>query len=60
MDAAQEKYLQMTQQPVEKLVCRLAVPSILSMMVSAFYNMADTFFIGKISTQATGAVGRCV
>ena len=57
MDAAQEKYLQMTQQPVEKLVCRLAVPSILSMMVSAFYNMADTFFIGKISTQATGAVG---
>ena len=57
MDAAQEKYLQMTQQPVEKLVCRLTVPSILSMMVSAFYNMADTFFIGKISTQATGAVG---
>ena len=50
MDAAQEKYLQMTQQPVEKLVCRLAVPSILSMMVSVFYNMADTFFIGKIST----------
>lgn len=47
------KIFQMTQQPVEKLVCRLAVPSILSMMVSAFYNMADTFF----STQATGAVG---
>lgn len=52
-----EKFLQMTTQPVEKLVCKMAVPSIISMMVSALYNMADTFFIGKINTAATGAAG---
>ncbi len=47
----------MTEQPVEKLVCRLAVPTIMSMLVTSFYNMADTFFVGKLNTQSTAAVG---
>ncbi|MCR5775826.1 MAG: MATE family efflux transporter [Lachnospiraceae bacterium] len=51
------KYRKMTETPVEKLIMQLAVPSIISMLVSALYNMADTFFIGKINTQATGAAG---
>lgn len=53
----QKKLLYMTSRPVESLVCKMAAPSILSMLISAFYNMADTFFIGKISTQATAAIG---
>lgn len=52
-----EKYTHMTTQPVEKLICRFAVPTIISMLITAAYNLADTFFIGKISTQTTGAVG---
>ena len=51
------KYIQMTQTPVESLICRLAVPTIISNLITTFYNMADTFFIGKISTSASGAVG---
>lgn len=51
------KQIRMTTQPVEKLICSMAVPSIISMLISAFYNMADTFFVGTISTQATGAIG---
>ena len=54
---AEEKRIYMTEQPVNKLVCRLAVPTILSMMITSFYNMADTFFVGKINTQSTAAVG---
>lgn len=27
------------------------------MLITSFYNMADTFFVGRIDTQATGAVG---
>lgn len=54
----EEKYRQMTEPPVEKLICKLAVPSIISMLVTSFYNMADTFFVGQLnSTAATGAVG---
>ena len=48
----------MTQPPVERLICQLAVPCVISMLVTSFYNMADTFFVGKLhSNAATGAVG---
>lgn len=53
----EEKYIQMTTTPVPKLVCSLAVPTIISMLVTSFYNMADTFFVGKLDTQSTAAVG---
>ena len=57
-DKQKEKYERLTTQPVEKLICQLAVPCILSMLVTAFYNMADTYFVGKLeSNSATGAVG---
>ena len=45
---ADEKFIKMTTQPVEKLILRLAVPTIISMLVTTFYNMADTYFVGKI------------
>ncbi len=51
------KYQRMTEAPVEKLVLSMAAPAIVSMLVSSIYNMADTFFVGKIGTSATGAVG---
>lgn len=51
------KYERMTTDPVEKLVCRLAIPSIAIMLISALYNMADTFFVGSLGTSATAAVG---
>ena len=53
----QQKVEYMLNEPVEKLVRQMAVPTILSMLVTTFYNMADTFFVGKINTQATAAVG---
>lgn len=53
----EEKYIQMTTTPIPKLICSLAVPTIISMLVTSFYNMADTFFVGKLDTQSTAAVG---
>lgn len=51
-----EKFLMMTTQPVEKLIGRLAVPTIISMLVTTFYNMADTYFVGKIGAGEQEAV----
>ena len=56
-EVSEQKFIKMTTAPVERLVCSMAVPSIISMMITAFYNMADTFFVGRISTEATGAIG---
>ncbi len=53
----EEKYIRMTTEPIPKLVGSLAVPTIISMLVTSFYNMVDTYFVGKINTSATGAVG---
>ncbi|MGN1031345.1 MAG: MATE family efflux transporter, partial [Butyricicoccaceae bacterium] len=49
--------IRMTQRPVRRLICELAVPTILTMLITSFYNMADTFFVGRIGTSATAAVG---
>lgn len=58
MDELELKYKRMTEPPVSKLICRLAVPCIISMLVTSFYNMADTYFVGMLrSNAATGAVG---
>ena len=54
----EEKYIQMTQSSIGRTICKLAVPCIISMLVTSFYNMADTFFVGMLkSNAATGAVG---
>ena len=58
MDEREKKYREMTEPPVSRLICKLAVPCIISMLVTAFYNMADTYFVGMLgSNSATGAVG---
>lgn len=45
----------MTTTPVQKLVLRLSVPTIASMLVTALYNVADTFFVSSIG----GYAGTC-
>ncbi len=52
-----EKFLLMTTRPVEGLVAKMAGPTIVIMLISAMYNMADTYFVGSIGTTATAAVG---
>ncbi|MCC8180168.1 MAG: MATE family efflux transporter, partial [Planctomycetes bacterium] len=47
----------MTTAPVERLVVRLAGPTIIIMLISALYNMADTYFVGRLGTAATAGVG---
>lgn len=53
----QRHHQKMTQTPIPRLICTLAVPTIISMLVTSVYNMADTFFVSQLGTSATGAVG---
>lgn len=52
-----EKQHMMATAPIPGLIARLSVPTIISMLITSFYNMADTFFVGKLGTSATAAVG---
>ena len=53
----EQKFKYMTEEPIPRLVCSLAVPTIISMLITSFYKMVDTFFVGRINTSATAAVG---
>ena len=43
--------------PVSSVIPKMAVPTIISMLITNIYNMADTFFVSQIGTSASGAVG---
>lgn len=53
----EQRFKMMTEMPVSRLIPRLAVPTIISMLVTSIYNMADTFFVSQINTSASAAVG---
>lgn len=57
MKGYKDKYTLMTTAPIPPLIGSLAIPTIISMLITSFYVMADTYFVGKIDTQATAAVG---
>ena len=51
------KYKKMTGTPEWKLILQLALPTMVSMLITTIYNTADTFFVSKISVSASGATG---
>lgn len=50
-----EQYVKMTQTPVPKLILQLGLPTTVSMLITNIYNMADSYFVSKISLSAGGA-----
>ena len=52
-----EKFIKMTTEPVEKLILGLAFPSIMIMIISAVYNVVDTYFVASLGTSAVAAIG---
>ncbi|MDO4161335.1 MAG: MATE family efflux transporter [Prevotellaceae bacterium] len=57
MSNQKDNYTFLTQAPVHHVILKMAVPTIISMLVTSLYNMADTYFVGKLDTQSTAAVG---
>jgi len=57
MKSSSSRKQMMLYDPVEKVIPKLAVPTIISMLITSIYNMADTYFVSQIGTSASGAVG---
>ena len=51
------QYKKMVDTPVKKLIISLALPTTISMLITAIYNIADTYFVAKLGASASGAVG---
>ena len=54
---ADEQFKKLTETKISSLIPRLAVPTVISMMVAMIYNAADTYFVSKINIPASGATG---
>ncbi len=52
---AQHDYMMTT--PIPKLVTHMAVPTVISQLITVIYNTADTYFVSQIDTSAAAAVG---
>ena len=53
----EQRHQMMTTEPVNKLITKLAIPTILAMLVTSIYSMSDTYFVSQLGTSASGAVG---
>ena len=54
---AESRSQMMLEMPISRVIPRLAVPTIISMLITSIYNIADTFFVSQLGTSASGAVG---
>ena len=52
-----DNYTFLTSGPIHRVIITMALPTIVSMLVTNLYNIADTFFVGKLNTASTAAVG---
>ncbi len=57
MGRLRDNYTFLTQAPVHRVILTMAFPTVISMLVTSLYNLADTFFVSQINTQCTAAVG---
>ncbi len=55
--AKKTKQEMMINDPIPGLVTKMAIPTIIAMLITSFYSLADTYFVGQIGTDATAAVG---
>lgn len=56
-DEVQKYYIKMTETKVSKLVVNLGIPTIISMLITNIYNLADTYFVGMLGASEQGATG---
>lgn len=57
MESHDAQYQKMLHDPISGLVTSLAVPTMIGMLITSIYNVADTYFVSKLGTSASGAVG---
>ncbi len=57
MSKHRNNYEFLTSAPIPRVIGTLSVPTIISMLTSSLYSIADTYFVSQIDTQATAAVG---
>lgn len=49
--------MSLVKKPIPGLIAGMAIPASIGFFFNTFYNIADTYFAGLVSTQALAALG---
>ncbi len=52
----QHRRQMMLNDPISKVIPKMAIPTIVAFLINSIYSLADTFFVSSLGTQATAAV----
>ena len=53
---ADRKKEEMLTAPLPRIITKMALPTIVSFLITSIYNLADTYFVSSLGTNATAAV----
>ena len=52
----QQRKQMMLEEPVSRVIPKMAVPTIVAFLINSIYSLADTYFVSSLGTNATAAV----
>ena len=55
-DRQEQRRLMMINEPISRVVMKMAVPTIVAFLINSIYSLADTYFVSGLGTNATAAV----
>ena len=51
-----QRRLMMMNDPIPKVIFKMAIPTIIAFLITSIYNLADTYFVSDLGTEATAAI----
>ena len=52
----EQRRAMMLNEPISRIIPKMAVPTIVAFLISSIYSLADTYFVSSLGTNATAAV----
>ena len=52
----EQRRMMMLNEPLNRVIPKMAVPTIVSFLITSIYSLADTYFVSSLGTNATAAV----
>ena len=52
----QQRRAMMLNEPISRIIPKMAVPTIVAFLINSIYSLADTYFVSSLGTNATAAV----
>ena len=52
----EQRKLMMLNEPISRIVPKMAIPTIVAFLINSIYSLADTYFVSSLGTNATAAV----